>query len=118
MLVRPRNVQLLPSHDAALLLHRENVTPRQAYVEILGTIRGDGNDESCADVLTWLRAASTCRGVRFRWPWHPSFSKCFHLCTCLRRCTIMCAPRWRPTSQQPRGAALQVSTLALCRSEE
>jgi hypothetical protein len=61
-LVRPRNVQLVPSRYAALLVHRENVTPRQAYVEIAGAIRGDDNDVPCADVLTWLRAACTCRG--------------------------------------------------------
>lgn len=61
-LVRPRNIQLLPSRYAALLVHRENVTPRQAYMEIAGAIRSDGNDEACADVLTWLRAACTCRG--------------------------------------------------------
>ena len=62
-LVRPRNgVQLVPSRFAALLVHRENVTPRQAYVEIAGAIRGDDNDGPCADVITWLRAACTCRG--------------------------------------------------------
>ena len=61
-LVRPRNIQLVPSRYAALLVHRENVTPRSAYVEIAGAIRGDDNDVPCADVLTWLRAACTCRG--------------------------------------------------------
>ena len=61
-LVRPRNVQLLPSRYAALLVDRDGVSPRQAYVEIAGAIRGDDNDAPCADVLTWLRVACTCRG--------------------------------------------------------
>lgn len=61
--VRPRNIQLLPSRYATpLLVSRENVTPRLAYVEVAGAICGHGNDEACADVLTWLRAACMCRG--------------------------------------------------------
>ncbi|KAI2493228.1 hypothetical protein MHU86_21302 [Fragilaria crotonensis] len=60
--VRPRNVQLVPSRYAALLVHREGVTPKQAYQEIAGAIHADGNDVACSDILTWLRTACTCRG--------------------------------------------------------
>jgi hypothetical protein len=52
----------LPSRYAALLVERDNVSPCQAYMEIAGAIRGDDNDVPCGDVLTWLRAACTCRG--------------------------------------------------------
>lgn len=61
-LVRPRNIQLFPSRYAVLLVDRDGESSRQAYVEIAGAIRGDDNDVPCADVLTWLRAACTCRG--------------------------------------------------------
>jgi hypothetical protein len=61
-MVRPRNVQLVPSRYAALLVHREGVSPKQAYQEIAGAIHADGNEVACADILTWLRTACTCRG--------------------------------------------------------
>ena len=60
--VRPRNVQLVPSRYASLLVHRDNVSPKQAYAEIAGAIQADGNEVACADILTWLRTACTCRG--------------------------------------------------------
>ena len=59
---RPRNVQLVPSRYASLLVHRGSVSAKQAYQEISGAIQADGNEGACADILTWLRAACTCRG--------------------------------------------------------
>ena len=60
--VRPRNIQLLPSHYAAMLVHRERVSPRMAYRELAGAFQADGNMEACEDILAWLRVACTCRG--------------------------------------------------------
>ena len=61
-MARPRHVQLVPSKYASLLVHRENISPKQAYQEVAGAIHADGNDVACADILTWLRTACTCRG--------------------------------------------------------
>lgn len=60
-LVRPRNIQLLPGRYAALLVHREGVTPKQAYLELAAAFGEDGNTLACTDVLIWLRAACTAR---------------------------------------------------------
>jgi hypothetical protein len=60
-LVRPRNLQLLPSRYAALLVNRDSITPKQAYIELAAALTGDGNLEACVDMLTWLRAACTAR---------------------------------------------------------
>ena len=60
--VRPRHVQLLPTRYAALLVHRDGLSPKGAYAELAGAIHADGNAEACADVLTWLRTACTSRG--------------------------------------------------------
>ena len=57
--VRPRNVQLVPSHYAAMLVHRDNITPRTAYRELSGAIQVDGNMDACADILSWIRVACT-----------------------------------------------------------
>lgn len=62
VVVRPRHVQLLPTRYAALLVHRDGLSPKAAYNELSGAIHADGNDVACADVLTWLRAAFTARG--------------------------------------------------------
>ena len=61
-LVRPCHVQLLPGRYAALLIHRQQVMPTQAYYELTGAIVAYGFTEACADLLTWLRAACTARG--------------------------------------------------------
>jgi hypothetical protein len=60
-LVRPRNLQLLPSRYAALLVNRDAVTPKQAYTELAAALTTDGNLAACVDMLTWLRAACTAR---------------------------------------------------------
>ena len=61
--VRPRNLQLLPSRYAAIMLvHRERVSPRMAYRELAGAFQADGTVEACGDVVAWLRVACTCRG--------------------------------------------------------
>ena len=60
--VRPRNIQLLPSRYAAMLVHRERVSPRTAYRELAGALQADGNLVACSDVIAWLRVACTCRG--------------------------------------------------------
>ena len=63
--VCPRHIQLLPMHYAALMIHRDGLSPKAAYSELAGAIHADGadgNDVACADVLTWLRAAFTARG--------------------------------------------------------
>ena len=60
--VRPRNIQLLPSCYAAMLVHRERVSPCKAYRELVGAFQVDGNMEACGDVVAWLRIACTCRG--------------------------------------------------------
>jgi hypothetical protein len=39
-LVRPRNLQLLPSRYAALLVNRNSITPKQAYIELAAAITG------------------------------------------------------------------------------
>lgn len=62
VVVRPRHVQLLPTRYAALLVHRDGLSPKAAYSELAGAIHADGNEVACADVLTWLRAAFTARG--------------------------------------------------------
>lgn len=62
IMVRPRHIQLLPTRYAALLVHRDGLSPKSAYVELAGAIQADGNTVACADVLTWLRAAFTARG--------------------------------------------------------
>ena len=59
---RPRHTQLIPGKYAALIIHRRRIKPKQAYQEIVGAIRADEALASCADVVTWLRAACTARG--------------------------------------------------------
>jgi hypothetical protein len=61
-MVRPRNIQLLPSRYAAMLVHREHISPRTAYRELAGALQADGNLAACGDVMAWLRVACTCRG--------------------------------------------------------
>ena len=62
VMARPRYLQLLPTRYAALLVHRDGLSPKAAYMELAGAIHADGNDLACADVLTWLRASFTARG--------------------------------------------------------
>lgn len=59
---RPRNTQLIPGKYASIIIHRRRIKPKQAYMEIVGAIRADEALLSCADVVTWLRAACTARG--------------------------------------------------------
>ena len=60
--IRPRNLQLIPCKYASLIIHRRRVKAKTAYQEIVGAIRADGALSTCADVVTWLRAACTTRG--------------------------------------------------------
>ena len=60
--VRPRITQVIPLKYAAALIHRDGVAPDVVYQEILGMLEADGLLQTCADVLTWLRAACTARG--------------------------------------------------------
>jgi hypothetical protein len=62
VIVRPRHIQLLPTRYAALLVHRDGLSPKAAYTELAGAIHADGNEVACADVLTWLQTAFTARG--------------------------------------------------------
>lgn len=61
-LVRPRIMQVIPTHYAASLVHRDGVSPTVAYQEVYGMLEADGALEVCADVLAWLRVACTARG--------------------------------------------------------
>lgn len=60
--VRPRHVQLLPCRYAALLVHRQGVTPKAAYQELYGAMQARAELEPSRDVITWLKAACTARG--------------------------------------------------------
>jgi hypothetical protein len=60
--IRPRVTQLIPGKYAALVIHRRRIKAKQAYQELVGAIRADGALDSCADVVSWLRAACTARG--------------------------------------------------------
>ena len=60
--IRTRNTQLVPGKYAALIIHRRRVTAKTAYQELVGAIRADNALDSCADVISWLRAACTARG--------------------------------------------------------
>ena len=46
-MARPRHVQLVPIKYASLLVHRENISPKQAYQEVAGAIHANGNDAAC-----------------------------------------------------------------------
>ena len=61
-LIRPRHTQLVPGRYAAMLIHRRRVHPKTACQEIVGAITAQNELETCADVVTWLRAACTARG--------------------------------------------------------
>lgn len=61
-LVRPRHVQLLPNRYASLVVHRQRLTPKDAYIELAGAIAADNATAACGDVLVWLRTACTARG--------------------------------------------------------
>jgi hypothetical protein len=61
--VRTRNVQVVPSQYAPILLGGgDGLAPFDAYQALRTALEVDGNLESCADILTWLRVASTARG--------------------------------------------------------
>jgi hypothetical protein len=60
--VRPRNLQLLPSKYAPLLLQNDGLSPCRAFHALHEAIALHGELEACRDVLVWLRAASTARG--------------------------------------------------------
>lgn len=62
VVVRPRNVQVIPGYYAALLIHRRGVSAKVAYQEIHGAMQARGELDTCQDVLTWLKAACTARG--------------------------------------------------------
>ena len=61
-LVRPRMIQVIPVKYAALLVHRDGVSPAVAYQELRGAFEADDVVEACTDVLSWLRVACTARG--------------------------------------------------------
>jgi hypothetical protein len=60
--VRPRMTQVLPTKYGAALVHRDGVSPSDAYTELYGMFEADQVLDACGDVLTWLRAACTARG--------------------------------------------------------
>lgn len=61
--IRTRNIQLVPSQYAPLFLDNgDGLVPLDAYRALHRALELDGNLESCADTLTWLRMASTARG--------------------------------------------------------
>ncbi len=84
--VRPRNIQLLPSRYAAMLVHRERVSPRMAYRELAGAFQADGNMEACGDVIAWLRVVCTCQGEGALKP-TPIVIVMIPLCICRKSCT-------------------------------
>jgi hypothetical protein len=61
-LVKPRHVQVVPNQYASLFVHRDGVTPQQAYRELRGALEADDMLDTCTDVLGWLRVACTARG--------------------------------------------------------
>lgn len=60
--VRPRHIQLVPGHLAAMLIHRRRVNAKVAYQELLGAIQAMDALDTHNDVIIWLRAACTARG--------------------------------------------------------
>ena len=52
--VRRRHVQLLPMRYAALMIHRDGLSPKAAYSELAGAIHTDGADEMKWPVQTSL----------------------------------------------------------------
>jgi hypothetical protein len=62
--IRPRYIQALPNQYAAMLVHRDGVSPGDAYRELLGMFEADEVLAACSDVLGWLRVACTAKGGR------------------------------------------------------
>ena len=60
--IRPRYVQAIPNRYAAMLVHRDGLTPADAYRELLGMFEADGVIAACSDILGWLRVACTAKG--------------------------------------------------------
>jgi hypothetical protein len=60
--VRPRNVQLIPGHYAALIIHRRGLSAKVVYQELYGSMQARDEVAACTDILIWLRAACTARG--------------------------------------------------------
>lgn len=62
-MVKPQHIQqVLSKKYAAILVHRDGVSPQQAYRELRGALEADEMLIPCADVLSWLRVACTARG--------------------------------------------------------
>ena len=60
--VQPRVIQVIPTKYAALLVHRNGVSPEIAYQELQGAFEADGVVDACADVIAWICVACTARG--------------------------------------------------------
>jgi hypothetical protein len=60
--VHPRNLQLLPSKYAPLLLQNDSCPRSERFTILQEAIALNGELEACRDVLVWLRAASTAQG--------------------------------------------------------
>jgi hypothetical protein len=50
--VRPRITQVIPAKYAAAFVHRDGVSPQQAYLELHGLLEADDMLLICADLLT------------------------------------------------------------------
>ena len=59
--VRPRQLQLIPGYYAALLIHRR-VSVKVAFQELYGAIQARGEENTCQDIIAWLKVACTARG--------------------------------------------------------
>lgn len=57
-LIRTRNVMFVPPRYIPTLLG-QSLTPRQAYLRLVGAVRTDGFELACAPLLDYLRAACT-----------------------------------------------------------
>ena len=76
-----------PTHDpgnpppkyAAVMVHRDAISPATAYRELYGILEADGALETCADVLAWLRVACTARGGGGDLPAIPAVAQTFAL---------------------------------------
>jgi hypothetical protein len=105
---------------AALLVHREQVTPKQAYLELAAAFDGDGNTLACTDVLVWLRAA--CTGTPRGWRGYsaipstlqPATNPCSRTCCSIRQYkghgrspgpTSTCCCTWWPSALSPQQLA-------------
>ena len=62
--VRTRNIQLIPGRYAAMFVHRRGLSPKMVFQELFGHLQSRDKVAACADVLSWIKVASTARGGR------------------------------------------------------